>query len=89
MAKNDFDNNHENVPEGDQDANSRDDLINGNPNLIYESKFVEGWEPSGVAVCIAIVEWFAANWFQDAVEITRCVGVENWLVHPVSDHPGV
>lgn len=23
----------------------------GNPNLIYESKLVEGWEPSGVPVC--------------------------------------
>lgn len=22
----------------------------GNPNLVYESKFVEGWEPSGVPV---------------------------------------
>lgn len=35
--------------------------VHGNPNLRYESKFVEGWEPSGVP---------------DAVEITRCVGVE-------------
>ncbi|PSR76965.1 S-adenosyl-L-methionine-dependent methyltransferase [Coniella lustricola] len=33
----------------------------GNPNLVYESEFVEGWEPSGVP---------------DAVEITRCTGVE-------------
>ncbi|KAI1415859.1 S-adenosyl-L-methionine-dependent methyltransferase [Hypoxylon sp. FL1857] len=33
----------------------------GDPNLIYRSQFVEGWEPSGVP---------------DAVEITRCVGVE-------------
>ncbi|KAI1779823.1 S-adenosyl-L-methionine-dependent methyltransferase [Hypoxylon cercidicola] len=33
----------------------------GNPNLIYESYFVEGWEPSGVP---------------DAIEITRCIGIE-------------
>lgn len=26
----------------------------GNPNLIYVSKFVEGWEPSGVPVCLCI-----------------------------------
>ena len=24
----------------------------GNPNLVYESKFVEGWEPSGVPVSL-------------------------------------
>ncbi|KAI1134485.1 S-adenosyl-L-methionine-dependent methyltransferase [Hypoxylon sp. FL0543] len=34
----------------------------GNPNLIYDSQFVEGWEPSGVP---------------DALEITRCIGVES------------
>ena len=33
----------------------------GNPNLIYESKLVDSWEPDGNA---------------DAVEITRCVGEE-------------
>ncbi|TLD03608.1 uncharacterized protein PgNI_11507, partial [Pyricularia grisea] len=33
----------------------------GNPNLIYESEFVEGWEPSGVP---------------DALEVTHCVGIE-------------
>ncbi|KAI1632291.1 catechol O-methyltransferase [Biscogniauxia mediterranea] len=33
----------------------------GNPKLVYESKLVEGWEPSGVP---------------DAVEVTRCTGVE-------------
>ncbi|KAI1384965.1 S-adenosyl-L-methionine-dependent methyltransferase [Hypoxylon trugodes] len=33
----------------------------GNPNLIYDSHFIEGWEPSGVP---------------DAIEITRCVGVQ-------------
>ncbi|RYP21345.1 hypothetical protein DL765_002246 [Monosporascus sp. GIB2] len=33
----------------------------GNPNLVYESEFIEGWEPSGVP---------------DALEITRCIRVE-------------
>lgn len=39
-----------------------DRKVRGNPNLVYESQFVEGWEPSGVP---------------DAVEVTRCKGVEN------------
>ncbi|KAK7976963.1 catechol O-methyltransferase [Apiospora saccharicola] len=34
----------------------------GRPDLVYDSKFVEGWEPSGVP---------------DALEITRCVRVES------------
>ncbi|KAK8076852.1 catechol O-methyltransferase [Apiospora saccharicola] len=34
----------------------------GRPDLLYDSKFVEGWEPSGVP---------------DALEITRCVRVES------------
>ncbi|KAK8095011.1 O-methyltransferase [Apiospora hydei] len=34
----------------------------GRPELVYDSKFVEGWEPSGVP---------------DALEITRCVRVES------------
>jgi len=33
----------------------------GNPKLVYESRFVEGWEPSGVP---------------DALEITKCTGVD-------------
>ncbi|OTB06744.1 hypothetical protein M426DRAFT_72199 [Hypoxylon sp. CI-4A] len=33
----------------------------GNPNLIYDSQFIEGWEPSGVP---------------DAIEITRCTGIQ-------------
>ncbi|KAI0025791.1 catechol O-methyltransferase [Xylariomycetidae sp. FL0641] len=41
--------------------NSNEPGPKGNPNFIYESKFVEGWEPSGVP---------------DALEITRFVGVE-------------
>merc|ERR1712093_862776 len=35
--------------------------FNGNPNIIYESRLVESWEPSGVA---------------DAIEVTACVGEE-------------
>ncbi|KAI1354434.1 putative O-methyltransferase [Xylaria sp. FL0043] len=34
----------------------------GNPDLLYESRLVEGWEPSGVA---------------DAIEVTRCVGIHS------------
>lgn len=33
--------------EGDQVAEWD---VHGNPNLVYHSKFVEGWEPSGVPV---------------------------------------
>ncbi|KAI0890131.1 S-adenosyl-L-methionine-dependent methyltransferase [Annulohypoxylon maeteangense] len=33
----------------------------GNPNLIYDSQLIEGWEPSGVP---------------DAIEITRCIGIQ-------------
>jgi catechol O-methyltransferase len=33
----------------------------GNPNLVYESRLVESWEPTGVP---------------DGVEITRCLGEE-------------
>ncbi|KKY35073.1 putative catechol o-methyltransferase [Diaporthe ampelina] len=35
--------------------------VHGNPNLIYSSQFVEGWEPSGVP---------------DAIEVSRCTGIE-------------
>lgn len=31
--------------------------IKGNPDLIYESKFIESWEPSGVPVRIFITEF--------------------------------
>jgi catechol O-methyltransferase len=34
----------------------------GNPNLIYESRLVESWEPTGVP---------------DGVEVTRCLGEED------------
>jgi catechol O-methyltransferase len=59
----DFDAQHRKAHERSRDV--PDDMsgvkVRGNPDLIYESKFVEGWEPSGVP---------------DAIEITRCVGVE-------------
>jgi catechol O-methyltransferase len=59
----DFDAQHRKAHEKSRDV--PDDVsasdVRGNPNLIYESKFVEGWEPSGVP---------------DAIEITRCVGIE-------------
>lgn len=34
--------------EGDQVLESD---VHGNPNLVYDSVFHEGWEPSGVPVC--------------------------------------
>ncbi|KAI0804973.1 catechol O-methyltransferase [Xylaria sp. FL0064] len=34
----------------------------GNPDLLYESRLVEGWEPSGVP---------------DGIEVTRCVGIHS------------
>ncbi|KAI0479345.1 catechol O-methyltransferase [Xylariaceae sp. FL0804] len=34
----------------------------GNPNLVYESELVKGWEPSGVP---------------DALEITKCTGIQD------------
>ncbi|KXJ90768.1 catechol O-methyltransferase [Microdochium bolleyi] len=42
-------------------AASNDNGPQGNPKLVYESRFVEGWEPSGVP---------------DALEITRCTGID-------------
>jgi len=33
----------------------------GNPDLVYESKLMDSWEPTGE---------------KDGVEVTRCVGVE-------------
>ncbi len=34
-----------------EDQATLDSPRKGNPNLIYDSKFIEGWEPSGVPVC--------------------------------------
>lgn len=34
---------------GDKDQVLESD-VHGNPNLVYDSKFNEGWEPSGVPV---------------------------------------
>lgn len=38
----------------DRGDESLDWNIHGNPNLIYASKFVEGWEPSGVPVRVIL-----------------------------------
>ncbi|XXG94488.1 hypothetical protein Hte_000745 [Hypoxylon texense] len=43
-------------------SNGKDSSQKGNPNLIYKSQLVEGWEPSGVP---------------DAIEITKCIGIES------------
>ncbi|KAH8896768.1 catechol O-methyltransferase [Thozetella sp. PMI_491] len=43
-------------------AKSKEDKPRGRPDLVYQSKLVEGWEPSGVP---------------DALEITKCVGVDS------------
>lgn len=37
--------------------------VHGNPNLIYSSEFVEGWEPSGVPVRFIKALSFACNFF--------------------------
>lgn len=49
----------------------------GNPNLVYESKLVNSFEPTGVPVshqdlCVEL----SLTCSQDGVEITRCVGEE-------------
>lgn len=55
----------------------------GNPHLVYLSKFVEGWEPSGVPVRTIprrmtphIVLTFDSLITKDAIEVSRCTGVE-------------
>lgn len=64
--------------------------VHGNPNLIYSSKFVEGWEPSGVPVrSPCSLQSFAhadlssrvhvpvlISTIQDAIEVSYCTGVE-------------
>lgn len=40
--------NHE-YKTGESDQVEESD-VHGNPNLVYDSKFIEGWEPSGVPV---------------------------------------
>lgn len=51
-------------------------LLKGRPDLIYESQFIPGWEPSGVPVSSAanLMRLSKSNNNQDAIEITRCVG---------------
>ena len=52
----------------------------GNPNLVYVSEFIEGWEPSGVPVCgihLSMPPSMPANFSsQDAIEVTRCTGID-------------
>lgn len=40
--------------------------VHGNPNLIYASEFVEGWEPSGVPVRLIHTYLFACDYFFQA-----------------------
>ncbi|RYP72296.1 hypothetical protein DL771_004270 [Monosporascus sp. 5C6A] len=37
--------------------NADGDAPRGNPNLVYESEFIEGWEPSGVPVSLSRLEY--------------------------------
>lgn len=62
--------------------------VHGNPNLIYSSEFVEGWEPSGVpvrfiqrvAICTQLflpsTNTDSNRTIQDAIEVSRCTGIE-------------
>ena len=52
--------------------------VKGNPNLRYESKLVDSFEPTGVPVSLPEqkIRIAYANRSQDGVEITRCVGEE-------------
>ena len=60
--------------EGDEKLSTE---IKGNPNLIYESKLINSFEPTGVPVSIVrILRRGKANVEQDGVEITRCIGEE-------------
>lgn len=40
---------------GDKDQVLESD-VHGNPNLVYDSKFNEGWEPSGVPVWRSLLQ---------------------------------
>ena len=63
-------------------SDPQDELDNtrvGDPNLVYESKMIHSWEPSGLPVsafdeCSQVMQPLMN--IQDAVEITRCVGKE-------------
>jgi len=48
----------------------------GNPNLVYESKLVHSFEPSGENVRLPYRLCDCADVEQDGVEISKCVGVE-------------
>lgn len=52
--------------------------VRGNPALVYESKLVNSFEPTGVPVsndCILYAGCLALTLWQDGIEITRCTGV--------------
>lgn len=55
--------------------------VHGNPNLIYVSQFLEGWEPSGVPVRLMppqlVLRTDQLIIVKDAVEVTRCTGVQS------------
>lgn len=55
--------------------------VAGNPNLIYESRLVKSFEPTGEPVSFQtqICSKIGANecLIQDGVEITKCVGIAN------------
>lgn len=56
-----------------------DDERVGNPKLVYASKLINSFEPTGVPVCISnasILQRPLTMTSQDGVEITRCVGEE-------------
>lgn len=60
--------------EGDEKLSSE---IKGNPNLVYESRLINSFEPTGVPVSsILTVAGLETDRKQDGVEITRCVREE-------------
>jgi catechol O-methyltransferase len=57
-----------------------DSSVKGNPNLVFESKLINNFEPSGEAVSLpkdmCLSNHPSANNSKDGVEITRCIGEE-------------
>ena len=49
--------------------------MKGNPNLVYESKLVHSFEPTGIPVSFMIIWLIICSLLQDGVEISRCLGV--------------
>ena len=51
--------------------------VKGNPNLVYESRLVDSFEPTGIPVSLSLaVVGMMADRNQDGVEITRCIRAE-------------